>query len=42
MFKEKNVQSKVLEYIYTTSKQPILLKDMLVANRQFNNGIDGN
>ncbi|MBF7070180.1 hypothetical protein [Aliarcobacter butzleri] len=39
MFKEKNVQSKVLEYIYTTSKQPILLKDMLVANRQFNNGM---
>lgn len=39
MLKEKNIKNKVLEYIYTTSKQPILLKDMLVTNRQFNNGM---
>ncbi|MCT7909529.1 hypothetical protein N5915_08170 [Arcobacter lacus] len=39
MFKEKSIKNKILEYIYTTSKQPILLKDMLIANRQFNNGM---
>lgn len=26
----------ILNYCFTTSKQPVLLKDLLVANRQFN------
>lgn len=38
--KEKKLLSKVLDYIYTTSKQPILLKDMLVASVQFSNGME--
>ena len=39
MSKEKNIKNKVLEYIYIISKQPILLKDLLVANRQHNEGM---
>ena len=39
MSKEKTIKSKILEYIYTVSKQPILLKDLLVANRQYNAGM---
>ncbi|AXX93894.1 MULTISPECIES: hypothetical protein [Arcobacter] len=39
MSKEKTIKSKILEYIYTVSKQPILLKDLLVANRQYNEGM---
>lgn len=27
---------KVLKYVFNTSKQPVLLKDLLVANNQFN------
>jgi len=32
MSKEKNIKNTLLEYIYIISKQPILLKDLLVAN----------
>uniref|UniRef100_UPI004047AC8D hypothetical protein n=1 Tax=Aliarcobacter sp. TaxID=2321116 RepID=UPI004047AC8D len=39
MSKEKSIKNKILEYIYTISKQPILLKDLLVANRQHNEGM---
>ena len=39
MSKEKTIKSKILDYIYTVSKQPILLKDLLVANRQHNDGM---
>lgn len=39
MSKEKTFKKKILDYIYTTSKQPILLKDLLVANRQYNEGM---
>ena len=39
MSKEKTIKSKILEYIYTVSKQPILLKDLLVANRQYKEGM---
>jgi hypothetical protein len=39
MSKEKTIKDKVLEYVYTISKQPILLKDLLVANRQHNEGM---
>ncbi len=39
MSKEKTIKNKILEYIYTISKQPILLKDLLVANRQHNDGM---
>lgn len=39
MTKEKTFKKKILDYIYNTSKQPILLKDLLVANRQHNEGM---
>ena len=39
MSKEKTIKNKLLEYVYTISKQPILLKDLLVANRQYNEGM---
>lgn len=39
MSKEKTIKDKVLEYVYTISKQPILLKDLLVANRQHLDGM---
>jgi hypothetical protein len=39
MSKEKTIKDKILEYVYTISKQPILLKDLLVANRQHNEGM---
>lgn len=39
MSKEKTIKNKLLEYVYTISKQPILLKDLLVANRQHNDGM---
>lgn len=39
MPKEKTLQDKILEYIYIISKQPILLRDLLLANRQYNEGM---
>lgn len=39
MSKEKTLKNRVLEYVYTISKQPVLLKDLLVANRQHNDGM---
>ena len=39
MSKEKTIKDKILEYVYIISKQPILLKDLLVANRQHNEGM---
>jgi hypothetical protein len=39
MSKDKTLKSKILEYIYITSKQPILLKDLLVANSQHLDGM---
>ena len=39
MSKEKPIKDKILEYVYIISKQPILLKDLLVANRQHNDGM---
>lgn len=39
MSKEKTFKNRVLEYVYIISKQPILLKDLLVANRQHNEGM---
>lgn len=30
---------KILNYCFTTSKQPVLLKDLLIANRQFNEAL---
>jgi hypothetical protein len=39
MFKEKTIKNRILEYIYITSKQPILLKDLLVANSQHLDGM---
>ena len=39
MSKEKTIKNKILEYVYTISKQPSLLKDLLVANRQHLDGM---
>ena len=39
MSKEKTFQDKILEYIYIISKQPILLRDLLLANRQYKEGM---
>jgi hypothetical protein len=39
MSKEKTIKNRILEYVYTISKQPILLKDLLVANRQHLDGM---
>jgi hypothetical protein len=38
--KDKSLLTRILNFIYTTSKQPILLKDMLVASVQFNNDME--
>ncbi|WP_198304291.1 hypothetical protein [Arcobacter vandammei] len=38
--REKSFFNKILNYVYNTSKQPILLKDMLVASTQFSNGME--
>lgn len=39
MQKEKTLTDKILDYIYILSKQPILLRDLLEANRQYNEGM---
>ncbi|MGA1931638.1 hypothetical protein ACH5BF_02820 [Arcobacter sp. YIC-464] len=39
MPKRKTFKEKILDYIYITSKQPILLRDLLIANRQYNEGM---
>ncbi len=39
MPQEKTFKNKILDYIYILSKQPILLRDLLDANRQFNEGM---
>ncbi len=36
MPQEKKFKDKILDYMYILSKQPILLKDLLDANRQYN------
>lgn len=40
MAREKNIIKSVLNFVYSTSKQPVLLKDMLIASRQHNNGME--
>ena len=39
MSKEETLKNRILEYVYTISKQPVLLKDLLVANRQHSEGM---
>ena len=39
MPKEKTYKDKILEYVYIISKQPILLRDLLLANRQHSEGM---
>ncbi len=39
MSKDKTFKNKILEYVYIISKQPILLRDLLLANRQCNEGM---
>jgi hypothetical protein len=39
MTKEKTIKQRILEYIYIISKQPVLLKDLLIANRQHKDGM---
>lgn len=40
MPKEKTLKDKILDFVFITSKQPVLLKDLLIANRQYNEGMD--
>ncbi len=39
MPQERTYKDKILDYVYTLSKQPLLLKDLLDANRQYNEGM---
>ena len=39
MTKEKTLKDKILEYVYIISKQPMLLRDLLIANRQCKEGM---
>jgi len=39
MPQEKKLKDKILDYIYILSKQPILLRDLLESNRQYNEGM---
>ena len=39
MKQEKTLVDKIINYIYILSKQPILLRDLLEANRQYNEGM---
>lgn len=39
MPKEKTIKDRILDYIYIISKQPILLRDLLLANRQYKEGM---
>jgi len=39
MPQEKTYKDKILDYVYILSKQPLLLKDLLDANRQYNEGM---
>jgi len=39
MQQEKTLVDKILGYIYILSKQPLLLRDLLDANRQYNEGM---
>lgn len=39
MSEKKSIKNQILEYVYIISKQPILLKDLLIANRQYNEGM---
>ncbi len=39
MPRKKSLKDKILDYIYITSNQPMLLKDLLDSNRQYNQGM---
>ena len=39
MPQERTYKDKILDYVYILSKQPLLLKDLLDANRQYNEGM---
>jgi len=39
MSKDKTLKTKLLEYIYIISKQPMLLRELLIANRQYKEGM---
>lgn len=36
---KKSLQEKIINYVYRTSQQPILFKDLLLANSQYNEGM---
>lgn len=38
--REKNILSMILNFVYSKSKQPVLLKDLLVASTQQSNGME--
>jgi hypothetical protein len=39
MPQEKTIKDKVLDYVYILSKQPLLFRDLLDANSQYNEGM---
>lgn len=39
MPQEKTYKDKILDYVYILSKQPLLFRDLLDANRQYNEGM---
>lgn len=39
MPQKKSLKQKILDYVFIISKQPVLLKDLLDANRQHNEGM---
>lgn len=39
MQRERTIKDKILEYVYILSRQPLLLRDLLEANRQYNEGM---
>lgn len=35
----KNIKEKIVDFVFRTSKQPVLFKDLLLANAYFNEGM---
>lgn len=38
--REKSILTIILDFVYTKSKQPVLLKDLLITSAQHNNGLE--
>ncbi len=39
MSQKKSIKEKILDYVYKTSTQPVLFKDLLLANALYNEGM---